>query len=152
MFNRNSYGNKLSNKNTQDQVLEFVLGRFKAFYKEKNIAVDVIQAVLTNKPSAPLDFNERIKAVAHFKALPASATLTAANKRVGNILTKFNGQLYSCFDPDLACEKAEKNLAEMFSTIKQRVKPLTDDKNYRAALVELAELKQAIDEYFDEGT
>jgi glycyl-tRNA synthetase beta chain len=144
-----SYTDKLTNENTKNQVLDFVLGRYKAFYQEKNIAVDVIQAVLVNKPSSPLDFNERIKAVNHFKALTAADTLAAANKRVGNILAKFNGQLYPSFKPELACEHAEKNLASVFSLVKERVIPLTCEKNYQAALVELAQLKQAIDEFFD---
>ncbi|MCO4799925.1 MAG: glycine--tRNA ligase subunit beta, partial [Colwelliaceae bacterium] len=62
------YGDKLSNENTLQQVIEFVLARFKAHYQEQNVSVDVIQAVLANSPTAPLDFDKRVSAVSHFKA------------------------------------------------------------------------------------
>jgi glycyl-tRNA synthetase beta chain len=82
------FGEKLINENTAENVLGFVMGRFRAFYQEQGIAVDVIQAVLAKKPSAPLDFDKRIKAVSYFGELPEAETLAAANKRVGNILAK----------------------------------------------------------------
>jgi len=144
-----SYGDKLTNENTSKQVLNFVSGRFKAFYQEQNISVDVIQAVLANSPTAPLDFDKRISAVSHFKTLAAAEALAAANKRVGNILAKFDGELYQSFNNDIASEAAEQNLASVFDTVKANVTPLTADKNYQAALTELAQLKQPIDEFFD---
>lgn len=143
------YGDKLTNEKAAAQVLDFVSGRFKAFYQEQNISVDVIQAVLANAPSAPLDFDKRISAVTHFKKLAAAETLAAANKRVGNILAKFEGELYQAFDTNLASEAAEKSLASVFETVKENVTPLTEAKNYQAALTELALLKQPIDEFFD---
>jgi len=142
-------GDKLSNDNTAENVLDFIMGRFRAFYQEQGIAVDVIQAVLAKKPSAPLDFEKRIKAVSFFGELPEAATLAAANKRVANILAKFDGQLYDAFKADLATEQAEKELAEVFNNISATVTPLMADKNYQAALTELAQLKTPIDTFFD---
>ena len=66
------FGDKLVNENTTSDVLEFIMGRFRAFYQEQGISVDVIQAVLAKKPSAPLDFDKRIKAVTFFGELPES--------------------------------------------------------------------------------
>lgn len=143
------YGDKLVNQDTKQQVLDFVLGRFKAHYQEQNITVDVINAVLTNSPTAPLDFEKRVNAVNHFKTLDAAQTLAAANKRVGNILAKFDGELASAFDLSLASDDAEISLANTFAEIKATVAPLTGDKNYQQALTELAQLKQPIDEFFD---
>ncbi len=143
------YGDLLSNENTAEQLLDFVLGRYKAFYQEQGVAIDVIQAVLARKSNAPLDFDQRIKAVNHFKGLTAANSLAAANKRVGNILAKFSGELYPTFSAELACEQAEKSLAEVFLEVKQRVVPLTENKDYQAALIALAELKASIDEFFD---
>jgi glycyl-tRNA synthetase beta chain len=108
------YGDKLSNENVNVQVVDFVLGRFRAYYQEQGISVDVIQAVLANAPTEPLDFEKRIKAVSHFKSLEQAATLAAANKRVGNILAKFSGELYPTFKADLATETQEKALAESY--------------------------------------
>lgn len=143
------FGDKLVNENTADNVFDFIMGRFRAFYQEQGIALDVIQAVLAKKPSAPLDFDKRIKAVTFFGELAEAATLAAANKRVGNILAKFDGQLYESFKVELASEQAEKDLADIFQSINLKVAPLMIDKNYQAALSELAQLKTPIDTFFD---
>ena len=140
---------KLVNDNTADNVLDFIMGRFRAFYQEQGIALDVIQAVLAKKPSAPLDFDKRIKAVSFFGELAEAETLAAANKRVGNILAKFDGQLYENFSVELASEKAEKELADVFNSISLKVTPLMAKKDYQAALSELAQLKAPIDTFFD---
>jgi len=143
------FGDKLVNENTAENVFDFIMGRFRAFYQEQGIAVDVIQAVLAKKPSAPLDFDKRIKAVSYFGGLPEAETLAAANKRVGNILAKFDGQLYDNFKVELASEQAEKDLAETYHNISLKVLPLLQNKNYQAALTELAQLKTPIDTFFD---
>jgi len=143
------FGDKLVNENTASDVLEFIMGRFRAFYQEQGISVDVIQAVLAKKPSAPLDFDKRIKAVTFFGELAEAATLAAANKRVGNILAKFDGELYQVFNTDLATEQAERDLANIYQEIRLKVVPLMADKNYQAALSELAQLKAPIDTFFD---
>jgi glycyl-tRNA synthetase beta chain len=143
------FGDKLVNENTADNVFDFIMGRFRAFYQEQGIALDVIQAVLAKKPSAPLDFDKRIKAVTFFGELAEAATLAAANKRVGNILAKFDGQLYDAFKTELASEQAEKDLADVFQSISLKVAPLMAQKNYQAALSELAQLKTPIDTFFD---
>jgi glycyl-tRNA synthetase beta chain len=145
----NLFGDKLTNDKTAENVLDFIMGRFRAFYQEQGIAVDVIQAVLAKKPSAPLDFDKRIKAVSFFGELDEATTLAAANKRVGNILAKFDGQLYDGFKTELANESAEKDLADIFQNISMKVAPLMTQKNYQAALSELAQLKAPIDIFFD---
>jgi glycyl-tRNA synthetase beta chain len=143
------FGDKLSNDNTAENVIDFVMGRFKAFYQEQGIAVDIIQAVLAKKPTAPLDFDKRIQAVSHFSTLEAAQTLAAANKRVGNILAKFKGELYSEFKNELVEAEAESKLAITYYEISVKLKPLLENKDYQAALTELAGLKAPIDNFFD---
>jgi len=144
-----AYENVLTNENTHDEVIEFVMGRFRAYYQEKGIAIDVIQAVLAKKPTAPLDFDQRIKAVTHFKELSEASALAAANKRVGNILAKFEGELLKEFDLGVAIEDEEKQLSHIFTELMKKVAPLQVEKNYQAALSELASLKAPIDAFFD---
>ena len=143
------FADKLSNENTASDVLDFVMGRFKAFYQEQNINVNVIQAVLAKKPSAPLDFDKRIKAVSYFSQLAEAETLAAANKRVGNILAKFDGELFQSFNSELATEAEEKALAAAFAEISEKVAPFMANKDYQSALTELAQLKAPIDTFFD---
>jgi glycyl-tRNA synthetase beta chain len=144
-----AYGDKLLNENTQADVLNFVLGRYRAFYQEQSVAVDIIQAVLAKAPTAPLDFEKRVKAVQFFKTLEAASTLAAANKRVGNILAKFDGQLNSHVDNNLASEIAETALIETFTGIEADLTDLIKAKDYQAVLSALAELKTPIDNFFD---
>ena len=143
------FADKLSNENTATDVVDFVMGRFRAFYQEQGISVDVIQAVLAKKPTSPLDFDKRIKAVTFFRSLPEAETLAAANKRVGNILAKFDGALYPQFKAELASEEAERSLAEVYAKINANVAPLMANKDYQAALTELSKLKTPIDTFFD---
>ncbi len=141
---------KLTNANVSADVIEFIMGRFRAYYEEQSISVDVIQAVLVNKPTAPLDFEKRIKAVSHFKSLTEADTLAAANKRVGNILAKFEGELFDSFNATLATESAEKALSAAYEGVEKQVAGHVADKDYQAALTALSSIKAEIDTFFEE--
>ncbi|MEW6984183.1 glycine--tRNA ligase subunit beta [Colwelliaceae bacterium 6471] len=143
------YGDKLTNQETEQQVVDFILGRFRAHYQEQKVSVDVIQAVLANSPTAPLDFDKRVSAVKHFKMMAEAETLAAANKRVGNILAKFDGDLFTEFNSSIATEQAEITLAETFASISEKIAPLQAAKDYQAVLTELSQIKQPIDTFFD---
>ncbi|TRX58142.1 glycine--tRNA ligase subunit beta [Thalassomonas sp. M1454] len=144
-----SYGDKLVNDNTAADVIDFIMGRFRAYYQEQGINVDVIQAVLAKKPTAPLDFDQRVQAVTFFRSLDEAQALAAANKRVGNILAKFDGELYSEFKVELASEAQEVALADAYSALKAELSPLFANKEYQQALTKLASLREPIDAFFD---
>lgn len=80
------FGDKLTNQNVVSEVVDFMLGRFRAWYESEGIAVDVIQSVLARRPTRPADFDARVRAVSHFRELDSAEALAAANKRVSNIL------------------------------------------------------------------
>ena len=108
------FGDKLTNQNVVTDVVDFMLGRFRAWYQDEGIAVDVIQAVLARRPTRPADFDARVRAVSHFRTLDSAEALAAANKRVSNILAKADAaigeiNLTACVEP------AEKALAEAAS-------------------------------------
>jgi glycyl-tRNA synthetase beta chain len=46
-----------------DDVIDFMLGRFRAWYQDEGYTVDTIQAVLARRPTRPADFDARMKAV-----------------------------------------------------------------------------------------
>ncbi|WP_093330776.1 glycine--tRNA ligase subunit beta [Thalassotalea agarivorans] len=143
------YGDKLTNANTASDVIDFVMGRFKAFYQEQGVAIDVILAVLAKAPTAPLDFDKRIKAVTYFRGLEQSASLAAANKRVGNILAKYDGALSDTFDASLATEAAETELATTFASVEQDITPKLAAADYQGTLSSLANLREPVDAFFD---
>jgi glycyl-tRNA synthetase beta chain len=145
----NAYGSKLSNANTVNDVFEFLLGRYRAMYEEQNIGVDVIQAVQTLKPTQPLDFDRRIKAVANFRNLAEAEALAAANKRVANILSKDGVTVTGAVDNSLLSEAAEQTLAAQVAKLQAELKPLFSAGDYTPALTALAALRAPIDSFFD---
>jgi len=145
----NAYGSKLSNANTVNEVFEFLLGRYRAMYEEQNIGVDVIQAVQTLKPTQPLDFDRRIKAVANFRNLAEAEALAAANKRVANILSKDGVTVTGAVDNSLLSEAAEQTLAAQVAKLQAELTPLFAAGDYTPALTALAALRAPIDSFFD---
>ncbi|AKM46390.1 Glycine--tRNA ligase beta subunit [Edwardsiella anguillarum] len=144
------YGDKLSNASVVDDVVEFMLGRFRAWYQEEGHAVDTIQAVLARRPTRPADFDARVRAVSHFRTLPEAATLAAANKRVSNILAKSGDVLAEQVQAALLKEPAEIRLAANLITLQEKLAPLFADGRYQEALVELATLRQPVDDFFEQ--
>lgn len=142
-------GDRLTNKNVADDVLEFMLGRFRTWYQDAGFSVDIILAVLARRPTKPSDFDQRVKAVSHFRALDAAESLAAANKRVGNILAKHEGELATEVDASLLQETAEKVLADKVSTLTETLSPVFAAGNYQEALSQLAELREPVDTFFD---
>lgn len=143
------YGDKLSNANVVEDVVDFILGRFRAWYQEEGIAVDVIQAVLACRPTKPADFDARVKAVNHFRTLDAAQALAAANKRVQNILSKVDGTLPENIDLSLCREPQEINLAERVLELQRELQPLFEKGDYQTVLSRLADLRESVDSFFD---
>ncbi|MDD9195404.1 glycine--tRNA ligase subunit beta [Aliivibrio sp. S3MY1] len=140
---------KLTNANVENDVIDFMLGRFRAWYQDEGFSVDIIQAVLARRPTKPADFDKRVKAVSHFRELDAAESLAAANKRVGNILAKFDGELAQEIDLALLQEDAEKVLAEKVEILAEALEPVFAAGNYQEALSRLAELREPVDAFFD---
>ncbi|HHE3463156.1 glycine--tRNA ligase subunit beta [Pasteurella multocida] len=143
------FGDKLTNANVVEDVVEFMLGRFRAWYQDEGIAVDVIKAVLARRPTKPSDFDARVRAVSHFRALEAAEALAAANKRVSNILAKVEGELPANIDTTLCEEVTEKVLAEQVIALQAELAPLFAKGEYQVALDRLAALREPVDTFFD---
>ncbi|WP_305371378.1 glycine--tRNA ligase subunit beta [Photobacterium leiognathi] len=143
------FSDKLTNNNVDSDVIEFMLGRFRAWYQDAGFSIDVIQAVLAMHPTQPADFDKRVKAVSHFRELDAAESLAAANKRVGNILAKFDGELPTTVDNSLLVEAAEKELAEKVTAVVAALEPVFAAGDYQTALTELASLREPVDAFFD---
>ena len=142
------FGDKLTNQNVVADVVDFMLGRFRAWYQDEGIAVDVIQAVLARRPTRPADFDARVRAVSHFRTLDSAEALAAANKRVSNILAKADAaigeiNLTACVEP------AEKALAESVLALRTEVQPLIAQGDYTTVLDKLANLRAPVDSFFD---
>ena len=142
------FGDKLTNQNVVADVVDFMLGRFRAWYQDEGIAVDVIQAVLARRPTRPADFDARVRAVSHFRTLDSAEALAAANKRVSNILAKADAAIGE-INLTVCVEPAEKALAEAVLALRTEVQPLIAKGDYTAVLDKLANLRAPVDSFFD---
>ncbi|MDP4537161.1 glycine--tRNA ligase subunit beta [Alkalimonas collagenimarina] len=142
-----TFSDKLSCPTVSEDVLEFMLGRFRAWYQEQGYPVDVIQAVLARRPTSPADFDRRVKAVAEFRNLDAAAALAAANKRVANILAKVDGAIADSVKSELLTEVAEQAL---YQAIQAEQQYQATAPSYTESLAHLAAMRDVIDSFFDQ--
>lgn len=149
-----------------DQVVDYALDRFSAWYQDAGFRPDVFQAVRALNPSRPLDIDRRVKAVAGFSALDQANALAAANKRVANLLNKaadsLDGELAEGYakggaawlahqaNPSLFVESAETTLWDAIEAAEHAVGPLLETVDYQGALQRLATLREDVDAYFDQ--
>lgn len=140
----------LGSKPDTQEALDYILERLRAYYQEQGIGAELVEAVASLKPTQPLDFDRRVKAVAAFRQLTASESLAAANKRIGNILKKVEGNLPESVNPTLLQLEAEQTLASAVQYQENKVVPLFAAGQYEAALLSLAELREPVDKFFDD--
>ena len=136
--------------NAVDPLIEFILDRLKAYYRDQGIRADVLDAVTANRPTRPLDIEQRLKAVDHFRQLDAADSLAAANKRIGNILKKVEGKLPHKIETRLLQDPAEQQLHKRLTGLQQQVNEQVKQANYQQALSQLAELREPVDRFFDD--
>lgn len=133
-----------------DDVLNYMLDRFRAWYQTEGIAAEIFLAVRARPVSNAYDFDRRVQAVSTFSKLPEAEALAAANKRVNNILAKQSYQGNAQVDAALLTEAAEKVLAEQVAAKQAELAPLFAAADYQAALNSLASLREAVDNFFDD--
>ena len=148
-FAKNQHKNLTVGDDLVEQVLAYMLERFRAFFEDANIPAEVFQSVTAKQLSQPLDINQRVLAVNEFSKLPQAQALAAANKRVSNILAKQNATLSTEVNAALLQEDAEKTLAAAVSAKAAVVAPLFAAREYTKALAALADLQQPVDAFFD---
>ncbi len=145
-----AYGDTINATAAVDDVVQFMLERLKVYYTSQSIGVDVYDAVLALRPTRPVDFDRRIHAVNDFRKLEQAESLAAANKRIGNILKKIDGEVSQLISMDLLQEAAEKQLHDELQSLSPEVSALLEAGDYASALKELAALRDSVDAFFDQ--
>ncbi len=133
-----------------EDVLDYMLDRFRAWTQEEGIAVEVYLAVRSRPVTRPLDFARRIHAVHAFSRREEAAALTAANKRVSNILAKQADEIAESIEASLLTENAEQALAKALTDCRRIVVPLFAEARYNEALDTLSTLREPVDGFFDD--
>ena len=136
------------------ELYDYVFERLRAHYLEGSepriVTPEMFDAVLSTRPRSPLEFDARLGALGAFLALPDAASLTAANKRVANILKKAGDLPLQAPDPQLLGAGAERGLYEALQALSPTVLAAIERRDYAGALTELAGLRAAVDAFFDE--
>ena len=133
-----------------DDVLAYMLDRFRAWGQDEGIPAEVYLAVRARPVTKPLDFARRLRAVHAFAQREEAAALAAANKRVSNILSKQADNVSHQIDAALFQAPAEQALHEALIACRQHVMPLFSEARYHEGLDSLAELRSPVDTFFDD--
>lgn len=132
-----------------NEVFDFVMTRLRAEYEGGGFTPQQVEAVMACRPTRPLDFDMRIRAVKAFSGLPEAESLAAANKRIANILKKTESRTGVEVNTALLKEPAEKALYKSIQEVLPEVDPLCAAGDYEAALKKLAALREPVDRFFD---
>ena len=144
-----SFDSALAAGESVTAVFDFMMERLKAYYADRQVSPQVFEAVLGKRPTKPLDFDLRVRAVQAFEELPEAESLSAANKRIGNILKKSTSDASASIDQQLLSEAPEQVLFERVSEYAARAEPFYAGGDYRAYLQTLAGLREPVDTFFD---
>jgi len=132
-----------------DELYDFILDRLRGYYADKGVPAAHFNAVAELKPASLHDFDRRIDAIGSFAQLPEAAALAAANKRIGNILKKAEGDIPGGEDPALLSEPAERALAEAVEAAYAETGHALAQGDYVDVLAHLARLRPQVDAFFD---
>ncbi|MFZ0549303.1 MAG: glycine--tRNA ligase subunit beta, partial [Steroidobacteraceae bacterium] len=142
----------LTTSSVATEVYDYILERLRAYYLERtpSITTEMFDAVLATRPASPLDLDARLEALSIFLTLSEAASLTAANRRVANILRKAGESAQSDIDQSILHAPAERQLFEALRARRDGVAAATARKDYAGSLALLAQLRPAVDAFFDQ--
>jgi glycyl-tRNA synthetase beta chain len=144
------------------EIYDYIMERLRAYYLERAdssaagapiggaaMTTEMFDAALALRPASPVDFDARLKALSAFLELPEAASLTAANKRIANILRKSAEKSNGDVNVETLREEAEVRLFDAMRAMRDAVTTATAQREYANALGRLAQLRPAIDTFFD---
>ena len=139
-------------KDPAREVTAFMLDRLRGLLRDRGFSPNEVEAVLAQNPDRVDDVVQRLEAVQAFAALPESASLAAANKRIANILKKNEEALAqaSSVDPTLLQDDAEKTLFAAVTRVQPEVDAAFASGDFGGTLKTLAQLRDAVDAFFND--
>jgi glycyl-tRNA synthetase beta chain len=115
--------------------------------RERGFTPNEVEAVLAQNPDRLDDIVQRLEAVQAFAALPESASLAAANKRITNILKKTEAAI-GAVSEDLLQEDAERKLFVAINRVRPEVEAAFAAGDFTGTLKKLAQLRDDVDAFF----
>lgn len=135
-------------KDASAELLNFFFDRLRVMMREAGYSAQEVEAVLVKRCMKLADIKARLAAVKSFTELPEAESLTAANKRIGNILKKIEGEKSTEVKPELFTEPAEKALYEALGNHEPIADALYEKGEFSAMLGSLTPLKTPVDTFF----
>jgi glycyl-tRNA synthetase beta chain len=136
-------------ENASTALRSFIYDRLSGSLREQGYSAQEVDAVLALEPQQLADIAKRLEAVKAFAALPEAESLAAANKRVGNILKKAEGEVQASINQALLVEPAEQALAQALASVTPQADAAFAAGDYRSSLQALAALRTPVDAFFD---
>jgi glycyl-tRNA synthetase beta chain len=144
---------KFSNTAYADAVRSFFRERLEFYLKDaRGYAYDVVTAVLAVDSDDVVDASARAAAVSKVRGSEDFSSISSAFKRMKNILRQAaekSNVIAIRVDAAMLKEESEKQLAALIPQTVARVEKLRAAYDYEAALLEIANLRPAIDKFFD---
>ncbi|MES2581106.1 MAG: glycine--tRNA ligase subunit beta, partial [Pseudomonadota bacterium] len=143
-----AFGDKITDASAA--ITDFIYDRLAGSLREQGYSAQEVDAVLALRPQRLGDIPKRLTAVRTFAALPESPALAAANKRIGNILKKADGDVDAHVSEILLQEVAEKALYAAMQSVLPVAQSQWEAGDYTASLQSLAALRVPVDAFFED--
>jgi glycyl-tRNA synthetase beta chain len=139
-----------ADKSLISELKPFILERLQSYYLGLGVNADLVQAVRARQDEWLYDLDKRLNALSIFVTMPEAASLSAACKRVNNLLSNVaSTDSGTEINEKLIEEGAENALYTHIKEMTETVEPLYRDADYGALLKCLASLKEPVDAFFD---
>ncbi|KOR31423.1 glycyl-tRNA ligase [Achromatium sp. WMS2] len=133
-------------------VMSYLLERLPSYYAEQGVSSNILEAVLETGNTVPANIDKRIKSLLEFTKFPEAASLAAANKRIRNILRQAGGDLPvapPAVRTELLETAQELELYRSIQALQTQVTTLSVNGDYTGALLQLASLREPVDNFFE---
>ena len=130
---------------TRDNIMTFMTDRFRGIMTTEGYPQDVVEAVVSVEFDDVLDAKRKIEALTEFRKATDFEALGTAFKRVVNIVKDHSGSISN----EHFIEDAENQLHNSLLDVRERAETKILEKNYLDSLLQMKELKDPVDKFFD---
>lgn len=145
-----TYAHLAISSEQQEAIVAFIISRLKSYYLDEGVAAHVFDAVRDTGVTRLLELDQRIQAVRHFASLEQAESLSAANKRIANILKKVPSPWPQKVSEERFEQDAERVLWSAFCQVDAERQAAMSAGDFQQALVVLAGLAGPVDAFFDQ--
>lgn len=136
----------------QSALRDFFIERMRGYFQDYGFTPNEVDAVLSKGPLELSPILKQLEAVRAFSTLPEAASLSAANKRIDNILRQAESKgetLLGNANVSALKEPVEISLFQELQSAIKAAKPLFDSRDFSGYLKTFAVLKIPVDSFFD---